>query len=105
MEKYEFLSIDKFNSQSCKLKCTHTSEVEFLRSQINQFFPKYEFGIEKLPSGEIYAYCFTSGASGGDAVLWWTIKQLCLRGWEPMGATSSGVAGGTFYNFKRKVLP
>jgi hypothetical protein len=37
------------------------------------------------------------------AALWWTIKQLCLRGWEPMGATAA-YNSNIFYNFKRKAI-
>ncbi len=109
MEKYEFLCITRFPDwDSYILNCTHTSELEFLLSQLKQFFPKHEFRLKKLPSGEIYEYYFKvfySSRVQYDDALWWTIKQLCLRGWEPMGATSSGVANGAFYNFKRKVLP
>jgi hypothetical protein len=110
MEKYELLVInDSGYGHNFWLTSTSTSELAFLSSQLNQVFPHPGSelgGIVKLPSGEIHGYAFNcTGRADMEygAALWWTIKQLCLRGWEPMGATAA-YNSNIFYNFKRKAI-
>jgi hypothetical protein len=107
MEHYDFAVINYHVEGKLVFFCTDPSEIDTMLSQLKPLFPKlYLAEKNNLPSGEMY-FCKIKGLSYRDLdVSWWLIKQLCLRGWEPLGGDGGGQLAPYYmvYQFKRKSL-
>ena len=108
MDNYDFAVVCGI-PHGVEISGTDQSELDALTKQMAQFFPRMRIdSTSKLPSGEVYSY-FVGGLSGRELdTAWWLVKQLCTRGWEPLGE-GSVVAGGNSgivtylrYQFRRK---
>lgn len=86
MERYDFAMVCSFANEVA-LYCTDSSEIALLISQLKRYFPQLHLEqTRNLPSNELY-FCSIKQLSSRDMdVAWWTMKQLCSRGWEPLGA-------------------
>jgi hypothetical protein len=110
MEHYDFAKVWS-DEKGLRLHCTDFAEADALLSQLKQFYRKVKLKHEtgKLPSGEIFFHHIKDDYQFGvDKAMWWIIKQLCSRGWEPIGAASAvyGTASATdfHYQFRRKSI-
>ena len=106
MEHYDFAEVWA-DSSGLRLCCTDSAETDTLLSQLKQFHPEMRMKeTKKLPSGDLW-FCHIKGLSDEDMnVMWWIIKQLCSRDWEPVGSASHVYGQHTLtdfhYQFKRK---
>lgn len=106
MEHFDFATVQG-SSHGVGFSCTDSSEIELLTSQLKHYFPQMRLEVAtKLPSGELYN-CYIKRLSGKDwDAAWWIMKQLCSRGWEPLGAASNVYGQQTstlfVYQFRRK---
>lgn len=122
MDTYNIFSVWG-DSKGVRLHTTDPTELEWIVSELKKIFPRLRIAgrqlpsvgetitsILKLPSGEGYYYFYFIDhlSDLDDNVLWWVIKQLCARGWEPLGAIGAACSSGPniysdiVYLFKRK---
>ena len=119
MEHYDFAAVEvymdlRFGMRGIKgvnLYCTDSAEADAVMSQLKEFYPKMKRDVAALPTGEKFLQRLTKlSDQDREEVLWWLVKQLCSRGWEPLGADSTmavGPVGNTDrtsrqYQFRRK---
>jgi hypothetical protein len=102
------------DSDEVRFECTDPSEIETLVSMLKQFSQRTTVSkTDTMPSGEKYYNRIRSTSSWRDQspVAWWLIKQLCARGWEPLGAVSfvygkqsTAITTDLQYQFKRRTM-
>ena len=104
------------DSDGVRLYTTDPTELDWMVSELKKIIPLYFIKpqnlrikrADKLPSGETYCNWIDRLSFRDYDVLWWVIKQLCARGWEPLGAMGAVYGGGTGtgteaqYLFRRK---
>ena len=94
MDSYDFATV---SGPYVGIAITDPSELEFLTSRIKESFPGMRVSqdyVRKLPTGEVYSTRIDKLSNRDYNVLWWVIKELCHRGWEPLGAASLVVFRG-----------
>ncbi|MCC6147787.1 MAG: hypothetical protein IT308_09490 [Anaerolineaceae bacterium] len=103
MERYEFAELYYFRDNVC-MHCTNAQELQVLFPPLKKFFPDIEFEDAKLPSGETYWMMgLRQNWDGHEGeALWWLLRQLCARGWEPLTPNTTHSAN-VAYVFKRRV--
>ena len=106
MEHYDFAKVWS-DKAGMRLYCTDSAEADALIAQLKTIFPVMKIHeASKFPSGEIWFHHVKELASQDGMATWWIIKQLCSRGWEPIGAASYVYAESTstnlHYQFKRR---
>jgi hypothetical protein len=107
MDSYDFATV---SGPYVGIAITDPSELEFLTSRIKESFPGMRVSqdyVRKLPTGEVYSTRIDKLSNRDYDVLWWVIKELCHRGWEPLGAASLVYSEGSktelVYQFGRRV--
>ena len=86
------------------LACTHAQDAEEVLAELKGKYPwRVEpYGYPRYDdwtSWRIFQ-CENKDWYG----LWWVIRQLCMRGWEPIGVTGqAGTASGLGYLFRKIV--
>ena len=107
MEHYDFAAVEYYKPltgighKSVDFYCTDSAEADALMSQLEELYPKMKRDVVALPTGENFLQELTKLSDQDRNVLWWLVKQLCSRGWEPLGADSRHEYSRQ-YQFKRK---
>ena len=92
---------------------TDIAQLELLFNDARNTIPDCQVKeARRLPTGDIYRYWLiwkggtnpASGAPTYDDTLWWAMRQLCQRGWEPIGSVYGldDTRIHTFYELRRK---
>ncbi len=101
MEHYDYARLTA-TSFGIDINITDDAELKALMTELNKLHPQMSVSnIDRLPGGEVF-YCRIKELGGKDsAYLWWIVKYLCRRGWEPLGAVSV-TAQGVWEQLRRK---
>lgn len=106
MERYHFVEVWDW-AGTLYVNCTDPVELELLVKEVTQHQPKVKIETAELPSGERYHYRLKGVVQGKDPfpqppMEFLVVRQLCSRGWEPLGALNGGANSSVLrYQFRR----
>ena len=102
MEQVDFATVSG-SASGVGIACTDSAELEWLVAAIRQIFPKLDARhAGSFPTADRVrepksGYLLKKLDSRDSEVAWLVVRELCHRGWEPLGAASY-VAGETTTN-------
>ena len=77
----------KRGAKAVRLESTDEATVRQMAAEVKELIPSCRVQEGKrLPSGEAYTIKVDRLGEGAVDVAWWMLKELCLDGWEPLGA-------------------
>jgi len=109
MDSYHFAEL-RSSTGIVSLECTEAGTLQNLLDQLKKNFSNLKT-TPHMTNDEIYGYEMKGFAGKDVEVVWWIIKQLCSRSWEPVGAVSYNSGGSDnsedqlIYQFKLKTGP
>lgn len=85
------------------LWCTHTRAAEELLADLQRRFPWRikSFGY-RTDDGDKVLWTIDRCQGKQAYALWWMIRQLCSRGWEPFGA-GEHLAQSQYFVFRKRI--
>jgi len=93
------------------ISCTHRQEAEEILAEVRRLFPdcrvrsNQEFTSD---SGDEMGWLIDKCEGRHRYALWWLVRHLCSRGWEPFAAAhepSRAPYVSPLYLFRKKVQP
>ena len=104
MASYDFATLWS-DADGVFIISTDQSELATIITEIKKKFPALrEKRTATLPTGQRY-FVHIDRIKDVDEVnlMWWVIKQLCSRGWEPLGLEQ--ISGGWIHHQFRRTAP
>ena len=83
MKRYKYASL-LWEDSIFYFGCTDAEITEWVHSKIKTFEPKRRISSHKDPYDEKYGLTVEKVKAQG--LFWWTLRQLCQKGWEPFSA-------------------
>ena len=93
------------------LSCTHAEEAKEILAELKQRFPQWRVRPRKeytSESGDEAGWFIDKCEGRHRYALWWLIRQLCLRGWEPFAVAqepSREAYTGPLYALRQRIQP
>jgi hypothetical protein len=93
------------------ISCTHRQEAEEILAEVRRLFPDYRVRPDQeytSDSGDEMGWQIDKCGGRHRYALWWLVRQLCSRGWEPFAVAhepSRAPYVSPLYLFRKKVQP
>jgi hypothetical protein len=92
-----------------RLSCTHSQDAKEILAELGRLFPQWRIRRRKeytSDSGDETGWLIDKCEGKHRYALWWLVRQLCSRGWEPVGVAhepSKEVYTSPVYLFRKRV--
>jgi hypothetical protein len=91
------------------ISCTHRQEPQEILAELRRLFPDYRVRSDQehtSDSGDETGWLIDKCGGRHRYALWWLVRQLCLRGWEPFAVAhepSREPYVAPLYLFRKKI--
>ncbi len=110
MDTYQLAEVGE-REGSVWMSCTHKQDAQEILAELQRAFPDYRTRPRKKyasGSGDETGWKIDQCGGRHRHALWWLVRQLCSRGWEPFAVAhepSRELFAAPLYVFRKKIWP